>query len=291
MSLPLFSHRSRIIACIAALFLIGTGCTSKYGPQMTTVNYYPQCYQPISELRQDENSAGKSAAVGAGMGALLGALVGGLATGKAEGALIGAAAGGATGAVAGHAYGKNKQDRADKQKMQAYLSQLDGESGAMDRATAAAKVATKCYDQQFQLAAAGFKSGQLTRQDFSNRYTEIRTGLEETARILNNTATTMAQKDAQYQAVLAADQEDAGTQYQNAPSHKAQAPKASTSKASAPKASASKPMPVATPVAQQTQKWNNSRESLEETRQEVEQRRRGYDDTVNVLLGDAGPSV
>lgn len=285
MSLPLFSHRGHIIACIAALFLIGTGCTSKYGPQMTTVNYYPQCYQPISELRQDENSAGKSAAVGAGMGALLGALVGGLATGKAEGALIGAAAGGATGAIAGHAYGKNKQDRADKQKTQAYLSQLDGESGAMDRATAAAKVATKCYDQQFQQAAAGFKSGQLTRQDFSNRYTEIRTGLEETARILNNTATTMAQKDSQYQEVLAADQEDAAAQYQNAPAPKAKAPKRAT------KASASKPVPVATPVAQQTQKWNNSRESLEETRQEVEQRRRGYDDTVNVLLGDAGSSV
>lgn len=287
MSLQPSSQRGHIIACLAIVFLVGTGCTSKYGPQMTTVNYYPQCYKPIAELRQDENSAGTSAAVGAGAGALLGALIGGLATGKAEGALIGAAAGGATGAIAGHAYGKNQQQKNDQQKLQAYLSQLDGETSTMDRATAAAKVATKCYDQQFQLAAASFKSGQLTRQDFSNRYSEIRTGLEETARILNNTATSMAQKDEQYQQVLAADQQQA-SQYQSSPSQQASTPKAKRKSTST--ASTAKPA-VATPVAQQTKKWSNSREELEETRQEVEQRRRGYDDTVNVLLGESGSSV
>lgn len=290
MSVQLFFRRGHVIACIAIVFLVGTGCTSKYGPQMTTVNHYPQCYKPIAELRQDEKTTTNSTAAGAGMGALLGALVGGLATGKVEGALIGAAAGGATGAVAGHAYGKNQQQKTDQQKLHAYLSQLDGESSSMDRATAAAKVATKCYDQQFQQAAANFKSGQLTRQDFSNRYTEIRSGLEETARILNNTATTMAQKDSQYQQVLAADQQEAGAQYQNASTPPDSKPQASKAKRK-PAATASKPTMVATPVAQQTQKWNSSREDLEETKQEVEQRRRSYDDTVNVLLGEAGPSV
>ena len=33
--------------------LLLSGCASKYGAQQTKVNYYPQCYQPVSALRQD----------------------------------------------------------------------------------------------------------------------------------------------------------------------------------------------------------------------------------------------
>lgn len=276
------SRKNRILAGLALICFMATGCTSKYGPQMTTVNYYPQCYQPISELRQDENSAGTSTAVGAGMGALLGALVGGLATGKAEGAVVGAVAGGATGAVAGNVYGKNQQKKTDQQKVNAYLQQLDGESANMDRATAAAKVATKCYDRQFQQAAAEFKNGQLTRQDFSNRYTEIRSGLEETSRILKLTADKMSEKDAQYQQVLTAEQES-HTQYQNT-ADSAPVRKSSPKRQRKP-ATVNEPAPVATPVAQQTQKWSHSREALEDTKQDVDERMRGYDSTVDVLLG------
>lgn len=275
------SSKSRLLAAFALICFMATGCTSKYGPQLTTVNYYPQCYQPISELRKDENSAGKSAAVGAGVGVLLGALIGGLATGKAEGALVGAAAGGATGAVAGHAYGKNQQDKNDQQKVNAYLQQLDGESSSMDRATAAAKVSTQCYDRQFKQAAADFKSGQITRQDFSDRYAEIRTGLEETSRILRLTADRMAEKDDQYQQVLAAEQEQ---EYDTPASDEPSTVRKTSSK---PKKSVAKSAnkPAATPVAQQTRKWSDSREKLEETQQDVDERMRGYSSTVDVLLG------
>ena len=50
--------------------LLVSGCTSQYGAQKTKVNYYPQCYQPVNQLRQDENSTGKSTAAGAVGGAL-----------------------------------------------------------------------------------------------------------------------------------------------------------------------------------------------------------------------------
>ncbi|MEG2172662.1 MAG: glycine zipper domain-containing protein [Desulfovibrionaceae bacterium] len=278
------SRKKQVLAGLALLCFVATGCTSKYGPQMTQVNYYPQCYQPISELRQDENSAGTSTAVGAGVGVLLGALIGGLATGKAEGAVVGAVAGGATGAVAGNVYGKNQQAKTDQQKVNSYLQQLDGESANMDRATAAAKVATKCYDRQFQQAAAEFKNGSMTRQDFTNRYTEIRSGLEETSRILQHTASKMAEKDAQYQQVLTAEQQS-HEQYQGTP----ESPVVSKSPKKRPRKPAqtaqNAPTPAATPVAQQTQKWSHSREALEGTKQDVDERMRGYDSTVDVLLG------
>ena len=178
---------------LAAGLLI-SGCTSKYGDQKTKVNYYPQCYQPVNQLRQDENSTGKSTAAGAVGGALLGALIGGLATGKASGAVAGAVAGGAAGAVAGNVYGKSKAQDRDAAYLHQYSQQLGSEAASMNRSTAAAKVAAKCYDEQFKLAAGQFKAGQITRMEFQDRYNEIRSGLEETSFILNDTATTMAKK-------------------------------------------------------------------------------------------------
>lgn len=267
---------------LALLSFMATGCTSKYGPQLTTANYYPQCYQPIAELRKDENSAATATATGAVGGALLGALIGGLVTGKAQGAAIGAVAGGAGGAVAGHAYGKNQQGKRDQQKLASYLQQLDGESANMDRATAAAKVAVRCYDSQFTKAAADLKSGRITKQDFTNRYGEIRSGLEETSRILRNTGSSMAQKDIEYQRVLK-EEDPQFVEYQRASASTAGTSTKTVSK-SKPKKASVPPRPVATPVAQKTQQWSDSRASLEDTQQDVDARMRGYSDTVDVLL-------
>lgn len=274
-------HRARSAAALLLALSLGlTGCASKYGPQITKVNYYPQCYQPVADLRAEEDATTKSTAGGAVAGALLGALIGGLATGKAEGALIGAAAGGATGAVAGHAYGKSQQRKRDQQQLAAYMRQLDGESASMDRTTAAAKVAAKCYEQQFTQAAAAVKAGQMDKPEFIRRYEEIRSGLEETSRILQHTATAMAEKDAEYQRILV---EETG---QPAPQP------VSTPVAAKPKATpASKPVAQqAAPqrgqnVTQSTAKWNQSRTELNEAQRDVNAQMQSHAQTVAMLEG------
>lgn len=273
----------RLVSLPLCVFLVGSlllsGCASQYGDQKTKVNYYPQCYQPVNQLRQDENSTGKSTAAGAVGGALLGALIGGLATGKASGAVAGAVAGGAAGAVAGNMYGKSKKQDRDAAYLHQYSQQLGSEAASMNRATAAAKVASKCYDDQFKMAAAQFKAGQITRLEFQDRYNEIRSGLEETSYILNSTATTMAKKDSEYQQALAE------------PYTSAQ-PAESTSDTPKKKASpAPKAKPVASrtadenAVATQASQWKSSREDLENTRHDVNARMSSYEETVNNLLG------
>lgn len=265
------------LALLLAGSLLLAGCASRYGQQKTKVNYYPQCYQPVAQLRQDENSAGTSTAVGAVGGAFLGALIGGLATGKAEGALAGAAVGGATGAVAGNVYGKSQARDRDAAYLQAYSRQLGAESASMNRATAAAKIAAKCYDEQFQLAANQFKAGQITRLDFQNRYNEIRSGLEETSFILNSTATTMAQKDSEYQKVLA-------EQYTAAdPTSGGRSGSAAGSKDR--KRPARKAAAEQSNVTAQASQWKASREELESTRQDMNARMNSYEETVANLLG------
>lgn len=277
--------------------LLVSGCTSQYGAQKTKVNYYPQCYQPVNQLRQDENSTGRSTAAGAVGGALLGALIGGLATGKASGAVIGAVAGGAAGAVAGNVYGKSKAQNRDAAYLQQYSQQLGTEAASMNRSTAAAKVAAKCYDDQFKLAASQFKAGQISRIEFQDRYNEIRSGLEETAFILNDTATTMAKKDTEYQQALAEPYnvaQPAPTSYAStsgsAKFKKGAAAKPKPKPAAAPAASATPAAsaahtPEETTVTTQATEWKTSREELEDTRRDVNTRLSNYEESVNNLLG------
>ncbi|MDL2316695.1 hypothetical protein LJC59_06405 [Desulfovibrio sp. OttesenSCG-928-A18] len=180
-----FSTVSKMLCCalLGGVLLIG-GCTSKYGTQTTQVNHYPECYSPINELRQNEYVVQKSVAGGAVAGAALGAVVGYLTTGKASGALVGAAAGGIAGGTAGGLYGQHQKEQNDSARLAQYNSQLDGGIREVDKATAAAKVARQCYERQFSTAVSEYKAGHITREQFSSRYQEVSSGLEEAANIL-----------------------------------------------------------------------------------------------------------
>ena len=85
--------------------------------------------------------------------------------------------------MGGNIYGKSQQRENDRRLLASYAAQLGEDSAGMDRATAAARLSARCYDDQFKKAAAQYKAGSITRQDFQDRYMEIRSGLEETSRI------------------------------------------------------------------------------------------------------------
>ena len=59
-----------VMTCLCSL--LATGCASKYGAQTTDVHYYPDCYQPIADLRSAEKSFNTTMVMGTTMGALLG---------------------------------------------------------------------------------------------------------------------------------------------------------------------------------------------------------------------------
>lgn len=65
-------HLSLLVVAVACIALLG-GCASKYGAQTTDVHYYPDCYQPIADLRSAEKSFNTTMVMGTTMGALLGA--------------------------------------------------------------------------------------------------------------------------------------------------------------------------------------------------------------------------
>lgn len=259
------------VVLLAAALVLPAGCASKYGDQMTKVNYYPQCYKPVQQLREDENTVARSTATGAIGGGLLGALIGGLATGDVKGALAGAAAGAAAGGVAGNIYGKNRQRQNDQQLLAAYNQQLGADAAAMDRQTAAANLAIQCYNHEFDRIVADYKDGKITKQELQDRYSEIRSGLQETSYVLNQRYDSMVRKDAEYQRVL-------DTEY-------AQAQPVEIEPAAVPAARRS--IPVSS-TRQNASHFKGSTQKLRKTRDKAVQSTERQDTTIASLVEQTG---
>lgn len=196
-------YRQKVIsgALICAFFSLSVfqaGCASKYGSQTTKVSHYPDCYQPIAELRKSEYQPQKTAVGGAVAGAAIGALLGYLVTGKASGAAVGGAAGAVAGGATGGIYGSKQQEADDRAQLAQYNQQLDGSIIETNKATAAAKVARQCYERQFTTAASEYKAGRLSKEQFNSRYIEVTSGLEEAASILGEVNRNNQQLTAEY---------------------------------------------------------------------------------------------
>jgi outer membrane lipoprotein SlyB len=205
-----FSAFARIAVYVFLLpALLLSGCAGKYGEQATQVNYYPDCYAPINDLRASEYTTVKSAGAGAAVGAILGALIGYAATGKASGAVAGAALGGTAGGGAGAAYGSYKSKQDERARLDEYNARLDGDIREIDRATAAAKVARECYSRQFTAAVSEFKAGHISKDQFNDRRIEITQGLEEAANILGEKGRSSAQIAEEYNRALNSGQQGA----------------------------------------------------------------------------------
>ena len=206
-----FRNSARSVLAVLLLCAVGvTGCSSKYGAQKTSVNHYPDCYEPIAELRKSEYGVEKSAAAGAVVGGLLGAIGGYLATGKASGAAIGAAAGAAVGGAAGYYKGKTDQEQDDSVRLARYSEELDENISEMDKAAAGAKIARMCYERQFAVAVSEFKAGHITKDQFRSRYVEVSSGMEEAAFILGESNKYGTQVAGQYRQAVDAEAQRMG---------------------------------------------------------------------------------
>ena len=190
-----FTTRKGALCCIVMTCLcslLATGCASKYGAQMTDVHYYPDCYQPIADLRS-----------GTTMGALLGAVIGASQTGKAEGALAGAAIGAGAGAGASYLVAKYNNEKDDRVRLASYARDLNADVNSLNRVTAAGQVAYNCYSAKFRAALEDYKAKRITRAELDQRYAEIKSGLAEASAILGSTLNEADKREAEYRQVLA----------------------------------------------------------------------------------------
>lgn len=192
--------RAVVVVTMILSFLV-SGCASQFGKQTTVVNYYPECYEPIAKLRQEEKSFVTNIAAGALIGAAAGAIIGGLVAGG-RGALIGAGIGAVAGGGIGAAVAKYNQVKNDQQRRAMLSRDMATEAATLDRVGVSAALATKCYKEQFERLLADYKAGNMPKEEFQARSVEIITALNEISTITKNFNGEAAKRLEQYQTVM-----------------------------------------------------------------------------------------
>ncbi len=243
-----------VVSVMGSLLL--AGCASKYGQQTTVVQYYPECYAPIAQLRQEEKKFVKNVAAGAIFGALAGAVIGG-AIGGGRGALAGAGAGLLVGAGVAAALTKYKQVQDDR-KRRSYLSRdMAAEAATLDHVGLSAAMASKCYKEHFDKLLVDFKAGGMSKAEFQARALEIISGLNEIAVITKAFNGEASLRLSQYQEMLVTEAKKDNTEL---PPMQA-----------VPMEQPAKPQPVQTRKAPTTTKRHSKRHNKKQAQQEVRQ--------------------
>jgi hypothetical protein len=255
---------------IAAASFVLAACAAPGGttvPQMTRVNYYPQCYQSVGQLRQEDQQFQQQMAVNTAAGALTGAALGGLISGNWRGAALGALAGGVTSATATYATAR-AQEADDERRRMLIANDLSHDSSEMQRAVIAARQADNCYGYAYAQLVAGVRRGAMSKPEAAQRFAEIDQGEHEVAAILAEYGKKSVASREQYQAAF--DQE---AQRLNTTPNQLLADAGSPPPASSSRTRAAAPAPRATaPVSQNTrqlaQNYNRLNQQVSEINQE-----------------------
>ncbi|MCY1328220.1 hypothetical protein D9M68_135420 [compost metagenome] len=235
------------LAAAFSLVLLG-GCASLSGgtsakvAATTKANYYPNCYEPVSQLRSSDAEMQRAVATGAVTGGLLGGLVGALSGGDNAGrnVLIGAATGALVGGAAGYYTQRQKQISDDHARIASYGGDFEQSTMDLDRSIVYAKSAQDCYNREFENLRAAHKAKSMSDAEGRERFTEIVSGLKETNALLAAADGRAGEDINTYQQAYEKDLQQIGVERQAA-ADAARAKQVTTRKAS-------KPKPAAQPV-------------------------------------------
>src|SRR5438128_29938 len=171
---------------LAASFALAS-CAAPGGtsvPQTTRVAYYPQCYQSVAVLRQQDQQFQQTMAVNTLAGAAGGAALGALIGRDWQSALIGAAAGAITAATATYASARLQQQPDDELRRGTIAGDMYHDGSELQRAVVAARQADSCYGVAYNQLVGGLRSGAISKADAVQRFTEIDQGEREVGAIL-----------------------------------------------------------------------------------------------------------
>jgi hypothetical protein len=193
------------VAAMAAVTLLAGCAGSKLGAQTVKVQYYPDCYQPISDLRRDADEMNANVAKGAVGGALLGA-IGGLIAGGGDWryAVAGAAIGAVAGATVSYLVTDDIQTKNQAERFATYKETMDVDYKNLEAAVAAARIAQQCYKREYTKVEKAYSPAGSTmpKEEMIARVTEIRDGSNDAITILTNYSDTAAANIETYDQVV-----------------------------------------------------------------------------------------
>ncbi|SDY26317.1 type VI secretion system-associated lipoprotein TagQ [Pseudomonas sp. NFIX28] len=231
--------------CCAVLL---SGCASFGAPSskvaaQTKVEYYPQCYEPVSQLRSSDKSMTKSVATGAIAGGLLGGLTGALVGNSGDAgrnALIGAAAGALVGGATGYYSERQKQISDDRARIASYASDIGQSTGEIDRSISYTRTAQNCYQREFTSLLNARKAKKISDSEGRLRLAEIVSGLKETNELMAAVDGRAGESIDVYTQAYEKDLQTVGVQRQDVAQVAAVKPPAATDKKAASKKASTK---------------------------------------------------
>ena len=190
-----------LMLCLASVGL--SGCASTYGKQTTKVELYPDCYEPIKTLRKEENRPVNSAVTGAAAAGFFTLATCAIINRDVSASCVGqAAVSAAAGATAGYFLGVQQKSRDENSRMAYYLQDIEGDISGLNIATASARMSIQCYQKKFDASLAQYKKKSISREQLEASYKEIKSGLDESQRILGKVIESAQESDARYMAAI-----------------------------------------------------------------------------------------
>lgn len=231
--------------CCAVLLggCAGFGAPSSKVAAQTKVEYYPQCYEPVSQLRSSDKSMTKSVATRAIAGGLLGGLTGALVGNSGDAgrnALIGAAAGALVGGATGYYSERQKQISDDRARIASYASDIGQSTGEIDRSISYTRTAQNCYQREFTSLLNARKAKKISDSEGRLRLAEIVSGLKETNALMAAADGRAGESIDVYTQAYEKDLQTVGVQRQDVAQVAAVKPPAATDKKAASKKTSTK---------------------------------------------------
>lgn len=231
--------------CCAVLLggCAGFGAPSSKVAAQTKVEYYPQCYEPVSQLRSSDKSMTKSVATGAIAGGLLGGLTGALVGNSGDAgrnALIGAAARALVGGATGYYSERQKQISDDRARIASYASDIGQSTGEIDRSISYTRTAQNCYQREFTSLLNARKAKKISDSEGRLRLAEIVSGLKETNALMAAADGRAGESIDVYTQAYEKDLQTVGVQRQDVAQVAAVKPPAATDKKAASKKASTK---------------------------------------------------
>ena len=202
-------RRCALISALSIGLIAMTACGSKYGTQTVNVQYYPDCYKPIAEMRKDEAQLKSNTAAGALVGGALGGVIGYEMGGK-EGAVAGVISGAIIGGVAAHLLTDNVQQKNQAERFAAYSQALDQDIEGLKNAVAAASLVSKCYENSYKSLSKSYQARQISKAEMTDRLKELRDGTNDANTVLAKFSDDIAKNQLVYNDIPEAETKQGG---------------------------------------------------------------------------------
>ncbi|MDR1165578.1 MAG: hypothetical protein LBO66_06840 [Deltaproteobacteria bacterium] len=176
---------STVLACSLALLLV-SGCIGQGLPtHKFTVNYYQKCYEPIKQLRDNEDKLKGDVMKGVAAGAMAGFITVLIASdGNWRAALLGAVIGAAAGATVAYLVSNEIQSQEQEARFAAYNETMDVDISNISMAVKSARLARACYDREYKALERNYKAGRVPQPEMVERLAELRDGMGEVTEVL-----------------------------------------------------------------------------------------------------------